>query len=110
MLQLLFGLGAILTLWAFYNLGTSFSILPAMRQICSTGPYRLVRHPAYLGELLMLLCFVLARPSWFQCFQYLLIIPMIVIRIQAEEALLSNHAQHSELQNNVRYRLVPGIW
>jgi len=42
--------GLLLALWSLIVLGFSFSIAPEDRGIVARGPYRLVRHPMYLGE------------------------------------------------------------
>ena len=45
--------GLLLALWALFALGFSFSIAPEDRGVVMRGPYRLVRHPMYLGELIL---------------------------------------------------------
>ena len=40
-----------LTLWGIWHLRRSFSITVEARQLVTTGPYRLVRHPVYCGEI-----------------------------------------------------------
>ena len=47
--------GLLLALWSLIVLGFSFSIAPEDRGIVARGPYRFVRHPMYLGEVLSLL-------------------------------------------------------
>jgi len=44
-------------------LGRCFGILPEARGLVTRGPYRLVRHPIYLGELVGAAGLVLASPS-----------------------------------------------
>jgi Phospholipid methyltransferase len=61
MLDALFVSGALLSLVSFAALGKSFGILPGMRGIVTHGPYRCLRHPAYLAELLMVLAACLSR-------------------------------------------------
>ena len=61
--QGLFVAGGLLAAGSFVFLGKSFAILPALRDIVVNGPYRIVRHPAYLGELLMVLACALAKPE-----------------------------------------------
>jgi protein-S-isoprenylcysteine O-methyltransferase Ste14 len=41
-----------LTLWALWTLRRSFSITVEARALVTHGPYRWVRHPIYLGEML----------------------------------------------------------
>jgi protein-S-isoprenylcysteine O-methyltransferase Ste14 len=44
-------------------LGRCFGILPEARGLVTRGPYRLIRHPVYLGELTAAAGLVLAAPS-----------------------------------------------
>jgi protein-S-isoprenylcysteine O-methyltransferase Ste14 len=46
--------GGVLTVWALAHLRTSFSVMVEARRIVTTGPYRFLRHPLYLGEALAL--------------------------------------------------------
>jgi len=41
-----------LTLWGLWTLRRSFSITVEARELVTGGPYRFVRHPVYLGEIL----------------------------------------------------------
>jgi len=81
------------------------------QKVITTGPYALVRHPMYIGALVMLLGVPLALGSWWGL---LTIIPMalvIVWRLRDEERFLAkNLAGYSEYEKKVRYRLLPFIW
>jgi len=48
---------------AVLALGRCFGVLPEARGLVTRGPYRLVRHPVYLGELAAGLGLALAAPS-----------------------------------------------
>jgi protein-S-isoprenylcysteine O-methyltransferase Ste14 len=48
---------------AVLTLGKCFGVLPEARGLVMHGPYRLVRHPIYLGELGMCAGLVIASPS-----------------------------------------------
>jgi protein-S-isoprenylcysteine O-methyltransferase Ste14 len=54
-----YGLGT----WALLNLRTAFSVLPEVRTLVATGPYRFVRHPMYLAYFLITAGSVVAEPS-----------------------------------------------
>jgi protein-S-isoprenylcysteine O-methyltransferase Ste14 len=57
--------------------------------LITTGPYRLVRHPIYLGLALLAMGEALAFGSWPACFIVLSgIVPTFVWRARAEEKLL----------------------
>jgi len=76
-----------------------------------TGPYALVRHPMYIGALVMLLGVPLALGSWWGLFTIVPITLVIVWRLLAEEKFLAkNLSGYSEYRNKVRCRLVPFIW
>jgi protein-S-isoprenylcysteine O-methyltransferase Ste14 len=46
-------LGYCLVFWSLISLGNRFGIAPADRGLVVCGPYRIVRHPMYLGELVL---------------------------------------------------------
>jgi len=107
--QGVFGVGTALTLVSLARLGRSFSILPALREVRTDGPYRLVRHPAYLGELLMVLGCGVAGPI-LNAWPLLLAVPLVMLRVRAEERLLASSYPWCAYRERVRWRLLPGLW
>lgn len=85
--------GVALVLRSRAELGQAWSFLPQADQargLVTTGPYRLVRHPIYLGFALLALGQALAFGSWFALVIVLCgIIPTLAWRARAEEILLS---------------------
>ena len=106
----LFAAAALLTLVSFLRLGSSFGVLPALRQTVERGPYSLVRHPAYAGELIMALACLSAGPSLTAATAWLLLLPGVVWRICSEEAVLRSDAAYRAYAQRVRWRLLPGVW
>src|SRR6266851_3130865 len=81
------------------------------QKVISTGPYRLVRHPMYFGAVLMLLFTPLALGSWWALPGFLLVIPLIVLRLLSEEKMLSRDlAGYSDYCLRTRSRLLPLLW
>jgi protein-S-isoprenylcysteine O-methyltransferase Ste14 len=54
--------GTLFTIWSLATLGRAFGLFPEVRGLVLRGPYRLVRHPVYLGELIAALGLLIARP------------------------------------------------
>jgi protein-S-isoprenylcysteine O-methyltransferase Ste14 len=81
------------------------------QKVIDTGPYHWVRHPMYVGVILLLLATPLALDSWWALIPAALIIPTIVIRILDEENTLSSELSgYDDYRQSVRFRLIPGIW
>src|SRR5262249_52498468 len=85
--------GAALVLRSRAELGPAWSFVPKADQgtgLVTTGPYRFVRHPIYLGLALLALGEALAFSSWPAFLIVLLgIVPTFAWRARAEEILLS---------------------
>jgi len=81
------------------------------QKVISTGPYALVRHPKYVGDLLLLVGMPLALGSWW-AFVFLIVgILGLAWRILDEEKLLKQDLPgYVEYTQKVHYRLVPGVW
>jgi protein-S-isoprenylcysteine O-methyltransferase Ste14 len=108
--QGMFVAGCVIAMASFVTLGRSFAVLPAVRTIVAGGPYRLVRHPAYVGELLLVAACVAAAPSAIGGGLVLLAAGVTVLRIRVEENLLRSDTAYAAYAGRVRYRLLPGVW
>jgi protein-S-isoprenylcysteine O-methyltransferase Ste14 len=79
--------------------------------VCTSGPYRYVRHPMYSGIVLIILCYPLALGSLFTFIPASIIIALFVLRTALEDrTLLSELPGYTDYTRKVRYRLLPGIW
>ena len=98
---------AIVTLGRFYS--RRVRLLDGHR-VVSTGPYRVVRHPAYLGTLAGHLGFALVFGHWAPLLVWAgLFVPMVVRRILIEEPVLFELDGYGEYARG-RKRLVPLVW
>jgi protein-S-isoprenylcysteine O-methyltransferase Ste14 len=105
--------GVLFRLWAIRTLGRYYSHIVrevADHKIVDWGPYRVIRHPAYLG---MIVANIGVTVFFFNpvtlLLLLLLLIPSIVIRILIEERTLYT-IQGYETFAEGRRRLVPGVW
>jgi protein-S-isoprenylcysteine O-methyltransferase Ste14 len=79
--------------------------------VVSTGLYALVRHPMYTGNLLVMLGVPLALGSYWGLVFSVPFVAVIALRIRDEEGLLREELKgYREYTDDVRYRLVPGMW
>ena len=92
------------------SLGRSFGLIPANRGIVSTGLYRLVRHPIYLGYLITHVAFVAANPTLWNLALLLTADIALLARAVCEERTLARDDAYRQYQTRVRWRVVPGLF
>jgi protein-S-isoprenylcysteine O-methyltransferase Ste14 len=81
------------------------------QEVISSGPYRIVRHPMYLGGSIWFLFTPLALGSYFALPAFALLIPVIVLRLLNEEKVLRQELPgYPEYCLRTRFRLVPLLW
>jgi protein-S-isoprenylcysteine O-methyltransferase Ste14 len=81
------------------------------QEVISTGLYAIVRHPKYVGDIIMSMGIPLALGSWWGLIFLIITFPMLMWRIVDEERLLkSDLPGYIEYTQTVRYRLVPYLW
>ncbi len=77
----------------------------------SSGPYRYVRHPMYVGILLMSWGTAFLLGSWWAVIPAVLNIILFFIRTALEDRTLQAELPgYKEYAAQVRYRLSPGVW
>jgi protein-S-isoprenylcysteine O-methyltransferase Ste14 len=103
-------IGLILTLVAILTLRRSFGLAPAHRGLVMRGVYRIVRHPLYLAEFVALIGFCIGYSSLWNWTILAVVVVLQVMRLLAEERLLSTDAEYVAYQQRVRWRLLPGVW
>ncbi len=111
---ILFAAGGALRLWPVFMLGRRFSGLVAIQpahSLVTTGVYRVIRHPSYLGLLVSSLGWALAFRSGLGLLLAALLMPPLLARIGAEERLLGSYfgAEYAAYRART-WRLVPLLY
>ena len=96
--------------WAKLTLRRSFGIAPANRGIKLNGPYRFVRHPMYAGYLVFHVSVMILMFAPMNILIYGIGWAAQILRLKAEENLLSQDPDYAAYMQKVRWRLVPGIF
>ena len=79
--------------------------------VATTGPYRYVRHPGYSGWSLANLATPIALGSLVGLVPAVLFLLNLIIRTAKEDQTLQDELDgYKEYTEQVRYRLLPGVW
>ncbi len=81
------------------------------QRVVSTGVYALVRHPMYLGAILMFVGAPLLLGSAIGIGVAAAMTLLLAFRVVGEERVLTDELEgYAEYRKKVRYRLVPLVW
>jgi len=79
--------------------------------VATGGPYRWVRHPGYVGTIVLLLATPIMLGSWWALIPGGISVLLIVVRTALEDRMLRVELPgYTDYARQVRYRLVPGLW
>lgn len=111
----LFTLGLALFSWAMIT-NAYFSTAVRIQTerghtVCTSGPYRVVRHPGYAGTLLQSVGAPLLLGSWWALIPGLLAAASMVARTNFEDRTLQAELPgYKDFVQKVHHRLIPGVW
>jgi len=81
------------------------------QKVISSGPYRFVRHPMYVGAIVFFLCIPIALGSLYAILPASVGAALFVARTYMEDKTLQKEFEgYKEYAKKVRYRLLPGVW
>jgi protein-S-isoprenylcysteine O-methyltransferase Ste14 len=95
------------------TLGRCFGLLPAARGLVTRGPYRIVRHPIYLGYLISHAGFLLTNFSWRNVLVLAVLYLAQVVRMLREESMLARSSRgvdYEAYRSAVRWRILPFVF
>jgi protein-S-isoprenylcysteine O-methyltransferase Ste14 len=110
----LYAVGGVLRLWPVFVLGNRFSGLVAIQpghSLVTSGLYRRIRHPSYLGMLICIVGWALAFRSAMGLLLALATLVPVIGRVRSEEALLAaEFGQEYQAWCSRTARLLPGVY
>ncbi len=112
---LFFVIGHIAALWAIHE-NKFFSGVVRIQtdrghRVVTTGPYRFVRHPGYLGSIIYMLALPFALTSYWALVPAITTTIITIVRTALEDETLKRELEgYTNYTDKVRYRLLPGIW
>ncbi len=107
--------GVALRGWANRTLGEFYTrtlLVTQDQPVVQQGPYRVIRHPGYLGSILMWLGAALATLNWLTVILAAVVMfSVYVYRIQAEEAMLRTAYRQQYVEYQARtWKLIPFVY
>ncbi len=79
--------------------------------VCSSGPYRYVRHPGYSAAMLLAVAVPVMLGSVWALAVTVVSFVAVVLRTWLEDTTLARELPgYEEYRHRVRYRLLPGVW
>ena len=105
---MLFGLA--LSIASKLYLNRSFGLIAANRGVKTSGPYRFVRHPMYLGYMITQLGFLLSSFTVLTLGIYLVAWSFQIVRVREEESVLCADPEYRDFSTRVPTRLIPGVY
>ena len=111
----LLAVGAVLATWAMVEneYFEQFVRVQTDRahRVVTTGPYRIVRHPGYVGAILGALATPLMLGTWWAFVPAGAVALLFIIRTILEDRILDKELEgYQAYAQRTRYRLLPGIW
>lgn len=81
------------------------------QQVVDSGLYGVVRHPMYMATVFLFLSIPLVLGSWIGFSAFVPFVPVLMLRIRAEEQLLEAELRgYTAYQQKVKWRLIPWVW
>lgn len=110
-----FVLGGTLFSWAMISNAYFSTVVRIQKErrhaVCTTGPYRFVRHPGYVGMMIQSVTLPLMFGSLWALIPGGLTALLMVVRTALEDKTLHEElGGYKDYARRVRYRLLPGIW
>lgn len=110
-----YAFSAAIHLWAvrtnIFYIGTVRVLKDHGHRVVDTGPYRYVRHPGYIGIILMVNSMAIVLGSFAALVPSGIVTLLVIGRTALEDRFLARELEgYDEYRSRVRFRLIPGVW
>jgi protein-S-isoprenylcysteine O-methyltransferase Ste14 len=95
---------------SLFNLGRSFGVLIAIREVKTGGLYSLIRHPMYGTDILLRLGFIISHFNALAVIIFVASTSCYIYRATLEEKYLRHNPSYRQYMARVSYRFIPGIF
>jgi protein-S-isoprenylcysteine O-methyltransferase Ste14 len=92
------------------NLGRSFGVLIAIREVKTGGLYSLIRHPMYGTDILLRVGFIFSHFNALAGIVFVVSTGCYIYRAILEEEFLSHNPAYRQYMAKVSYRFIPGVF
>jgi len=97
-------------IWSLAYLRRSLSIIPEARRLATGGPYRIVRHPLYLFEIMAAVAVLASSLGAISAVTFFGFVGMQMVRARFEERLLARSFPEYAAYARRTRRLIPFVW
>ena len=107
-------LSLVIGLWAVISMKLhTLTVLPAVKkggQLCTSGPYRVIRHPMYTAVLLLLSGLLLNNYSLTGLIVFFVVLVDLIVKMNVEEKILLAH--YTDYKNYIKLtkRIIPYLY
>jgi protein-S-isoprenylcysteine O-methyltransferase Ste14 len=103
-------LGTSMSMAALFSLNRSWGVVAANRGVKTRGLYAFVRHPIYAGYFLSAGAFVIQNLTLLNAAIYAIFAVLKVLRVGAEERMLSQDPEYLDYARRTRWRVLPFVY
>lgn len=100
----------LIMVYARVYLGRNLGFVPARRELVTTGPYAVVRHPIHIGQILFFISYILFSPTIPNFILMGIGIVFVASKTWAEDRFWQEDEDYRAYAKKVRWKLIPGLY